>query len=128
MRTWAKDRREVYVISGSIFDRDGDGARDDDDDPNKEVTEPGSEVAVPSHFFKIVMTDAPNEGIDAIAIILPHQEFTFPTGALGIRDDELENHIETIREIEDVTGINFNPDVPDSVANVFETTPASDLW
>ena len=128
VRKWAKDRREIYVISGSIFDRDGDGVRDADDDPNKEVTEPGSEVAVPSHFFKIVITDKPNEDIDAIAVILPHQVFTFSDNTLGMRDAELESHIETIREIEEMTGINFNPDVPDSIANVFETTPATDLW
>ena len=42
VRKWARDHREVYVITGSIFDRDGDGVRDDDAD--KEVTESGSEV------------------------------------------------------------------------------------
>ena len=82
---------------GSIFDRDGDGVRDDDDD--KEVTELSSEVAVPSHFFKIVITDGPNEEIDALAVILPHQVFTFSSGGVGVRDQELENHIETIRDI-----------------------------
>ena len=128
VKKWAKDRKEIYVITGSIFDRDNDGVRDDDDDPNKVVTEAGSEVAVPSHFFKIVMTDRPNESVDTIAIILPHQVFTFPTNALRLRDQELENHIVTIRDVEDVTGINFNPDIPSTVANVIETTLALDLW
>ena len=50
VRKWARDHREVYVITGSIFDRDGDGVRDDDAD--KEVTESGSEVGVPSHFLR----------------------------------------------------------------------------
>ena len=35
VREWAQDRREIYVITGSIFDRDTDGVRDADDDPNK---------------------------------------------------------------------------------------------
>ena len=128
VRKWAKDRREIYVITGSIFDRDNNGVRDADDDPNKEVTEPGSEVAVPSHFFKIVMTDLPNQSVDSIAIILPHEVFTFATSAAALKDQELENHIVTIRDVEEVTGINFNPDIPDTVANVIETTLTLDLW
>ncbi len=128
VKKWAKDRREIYVITGSIFDRDNNGARDADDDPIKEVTEPGSEVAVPSHFFKIVMTDLPNESVDSIAIILPHQVFTFATNALALKDQELENHIVSIRDVEDVTGINFNPGIPAPVSNVIETSLTLDLW
>ncbi len=128
VRKWAKDRREIYVITGSIFDRDNDGIRDADDDPLKVVTETGSEVAVPTHFFKIVMTDLPNKSVDSIAIVLPHQVFTFATSAAALKDQELENHIVSIRDVEDVTGIDFNPDISAIVANVIETTLALDLW
>lgn len=128
IRDWAEERREIYVITGSIYDRDNDGVRDDDNDPLKVVTEPGSEVAVPTHFFKIVMMDRPNESVDSIAIILEHRAFSFATSAAALKNAELENNIVTIRDVEDVTGIDFNTDIPATVANVIETTLALDLW
>ena len=35
VRKWAEKYKEVYVISGSIFDDNGDGLRDDDESPKK---------------------------------------------------------------------------------------------
>ena len=45
-----------------------------------------------------------------------------------MKNAELENDIVTIRDVEDLTGIDFNPGIPGTVSNVIETTLALDLW
>ncbi len=74
------------------------------------------------------MMDRPNESVDSIAIILEHRPFSFATSGNAPKNQELENNIVTIRDVEDVTGIDFNPDIAGTVANVIETTLALDLW
>ena len=51
-----------------------------------------------------------------------------PSSDTALNDAGLENNIVTIRDVEDFTVIDFNPDIPATVANVIETILALDLW
>ena len=51
---------EVYVITGAVFDKDGDGSRDADSDADRMRTDKSNaQVAVPTHFYKIMLHERP---------------------------------------------------------------------
>lgn len=88
VRGWVQQRKNMYVFTGSIFS-----------DPEHYNTIGSNKVAVPTHFYKIVVscTEAGNN-LDAIAFILPNQQNP---------DEKLPKFITSIDEIERVTGLNF---------------------
>ncbi len=124
VRKWTVERSEVYVITGAVFDNDADVQRDPDS--AKITIKAGSEVAVPSHFYKILITDRPNQAMDALAVLLPHVDSS-PSGA-GASDQFLRDHTVSIRDIEAITGIDFNPAIDDGVEDSLETAVAADIW
>jgi DNA/RNA endonuclease G (NUC1) len=65
-----KLRDKIYVISGSVFDQDGDGQRDADGDAN--LVQPTDRVAIPTHFYKIILHERPNGFIESMTFLLPH--------------------------------------------------------
>lgn len=124
VRRWTEERAEVFIITGAVFDQDGNGVRDAD--TAKTPIQTGSEVAVPSHFYKILMTDRPNQDIDTLAILLLHEDSS-PTGAAA-RDQLLRANIVSIRDIEGITGVDFNAALDATAQNVIETAVAPDIW
>ncbi|QQS40030.1 MAG: DNA/RNA non-specific endonuclease [Acidobacteriota bacterium] len=101
---WAIDAGGIYVITGAIFDRDGDGKRDADS--AAEVVSPRNRVGIPTAFYKIVLHRRPNGVIDTIAFILQHNNSSSTN-----RNSYLVSKIASIDEIESVTGIDFFPDM-----------------
>lgn len=109
-RSWAKENETIYVISGSIMDRDGDGLRDADDvaarmhSKNKQ-----SRVAIPTSFYKIVAVVSVDGSLETLSILMPHNQ------ANPSRDEALgylTNHITSISDIERRTGLDFFPSGP----------------
>lgn len=66
-----------------MFDQDDDGARDPDHEAERMRT---GRVAVPTHFYKIILHERPNGFIDNVAILLPHTDENIPS-------DEYEEHL-----------------------------------
>jgi len=131
VRLWVadKDRGTVYVITGSIFDRNNDGKRDPDSSAKRMKSNNGkSRVAVPSHFYKIVIHQKSDGTIETISFLLPNDQ-TDLDGNPAFQ--YLEKHISSIEEIEAVTGLQFFPKVaqerPEAVAAV-EKARAAHLW
>ena len=55
VRRWARTYGKVYVTSGAIFDRNGDGIRDADDEAQRmKSNNDKSRVAVPTRYYKVV--------------------------------------------------------------------------
>ena len=127
-RDWAKRKGTIYIIAGSIFDRDGDGLRDDDSEASMLQTDTAARVAIPTHFFKIVIHARQNQIIDCLAFIFEHVNERVKSGR---RDEQLKGNLRSIDEIEKVTGITFLPDFtrerPDQAANL-KSGVASSLW
>jgi endonuclease G len=123
VRAWAKKRKNIYVMTGPIYaDKDYKTIG-----PNK--------VAVPSHFYKIVVSCTPNgstpsmefgtspltikgENIDVIAFIMPNKNL----GATPIK-----NYIATIDEVEKETGLNFLRELKDPIEKKLEAKKAA-MW
>jgi endonuclease G len=131
VRLWVKDqdRGTIYVITGSVFDRDNDGKRDPDASAKRMKSKNGkSRVAVPSHFYKIVMHQKDDGAVETISFLLPHDQ-------TDLDGDEafqyLENNIHSIEEIEAVAGLQFFPKVaqehPEAEAATLKAR-ASSLW
>ena len=131
VRLWVadKDRGTVYVITGSIFDRDNDGKRDPDASAKRMKSNNGkSRVAVPSHFYKIVMHQKEDGTMESIAFLLPHNQ-TDLGGDPAFQ--YLEKNIHSIEEIEAVAGLKFFPKVAQARPEAETATVkgrASSLW
>lgn len=111
VRLWVKDedRGTIYVITGSIFDRDNDGKRDPDASAKRMKSNNGkSRVAVPSHFYKILIHQKGDGTVETISFLLPHDQ-TDLDGDSAFQ--YLEQHIRPIEEIQAVAGLQFFPKV-----------------
>lgn len=95
VRDWTKSRGDLYVFTGPIFSS-----------TDKHI---GNGVTIPSAYYKIIY-DANLPG-DAIAFIVPH----FPANK-----EDLRNLIVSVDLVEEKTGLDFMPYVPDDMENKIE--------
>ncbi len=102
-RLWAQEHGTIHVLSGSVFDRDGDNARDADEAaPRMRSNSGAARVAVPSHFYKIIAVNRGPGEFETLSILMPHNEAN-PDGPAALR--YLEEHVTTVAAIERVAGI-----------------------
>ena len=97
------DTVDLVIVPGIAFDYNGDGLPDDKDDvPTIKHDKP---LAVPSHFYKIVIRNLPDGTIDAIAIITPHD---VPRRNKSNSLNYIQNQcLNSIDAIERISGFNF---------------------
>ena len=100
-RKWAQKYGCLYIVCGPIFLKSQEHERIG---PNK--------IPVPEAFFKVILCDNPLKGIGFIC-----------RNTDGNRKKDF--YVNSIRQIERVTGYDFFPILPDSIKNVVET--CSDL-
>ena len=124
VREWAVMLDSVYVITGGIF-KSGEEKIGDND------------LWVPEYFYKIVMDDEllngqttkdlapvnsskndPTNNKYAIAFIMPNE---------GV-DASLKNFVVSIDEIEEKTGIDFFPQIPDDLEKIIESDINIGYW
>lgn len=107
-RRWAKAFGIVYVLNGSIFDRDGDGRRDQDSAADHmQSNNHKARVAVPTAFYKILAVQHSDGTIETLTMLLPQDH--------AQHDDAeamtyLQQHVSTIAAVEQLTGLRFFPD------------------
>lgn len=108
VRTWAKARKALYVITGSMFDDDDNGTPDDPSDAKRMKSKSGKKrVAVPSHFFKILLHPCADGSTESIAFVLPHNNDRH-VGEDG--KQYLVDRVTSIAAIEEQSGVQFIPD------------------
>jgi DNA/RNA endonuclease G (NUC1) len=77
VRRWAVQYGTVYVTSGSIFDRDGNGIRDPDDTALRMTSNNGKKrVAIPSAFYKVIAVKDADGKVETLSILLPNDQVT----------------------------------------------------
>lgn len=109
VRKWVRTRGTVWVISGGFF------YDPKEEDPSSatgvviyKVIGP-NRVAVPTHFFKIVIAQNPDtSALEAIAFVLANRRYAEPYDAQG--------YVHSIQWIEERTGIHFMPELGPSSA------------
>lgn len=70
VRMWCNKRGDLFVITGAVFDKDGNGLRDADTDASR--VPPLNRVAIPTGFYKIIFNKHTLSADESIAILLPH--------------------------------------------------------
>ena len=105
VRKWAIKKGQIYVITGAVFDKNTDQQRDADGDADRMESNNGSQrVAIPTHFYKIILHTRPNGFIESMAFLLPHVD---SSPGSNQTDSFLISKPVRIDDIEAVTGIDF---------------------
>lgn len=103
-RYWAKKYNHLYVVTGGVLE------------PNLKTI--GSEkVSVPNYFYKVLL-DYTQPEIKAIAFLMPHKESKKP----------LYEFVVSIDELEQKTGIDFFPELPDNIEKQLEASKSYKNW
>ena len=106
-RRWASQRDQLYVISGSVFDRDGNGMRDPDSAAaHMKSNNKKERVAVPSAFYKVVAFRKPDGSVETVSVLLPHDESN-PTGPAALT--YLNQHVTDLATVERLSGLDLFP-------------------
>lgn len=105
VRYWSKKYKHIYVITGGLLN----------DTLTKTI---GKEnVTVPNSFYKVIL-DYTEPEIKAIAFLIPHKETSKPLYSFVISIDELEEK----------TGIDFFPELPDKIEKQLESNTNYKKW
>lgn len=103
-RTWAKRYGEVYLVAGPIF-------------KNDERRFFGiNKIPIPDAFFKVILCTSGNP--KALGFIFPNNG----------TQHKLEDYALTVDDVENATGIDFFPALPDSIENAVEAYANIDDW
>lgn len=103
-RRWAKEYGGVYIVCGPILYK------------GKHKTIGKNKVVVPEAFFKVVLRTGENP--KAIGFIYKNAEGNRPKG----------DYVNTVDEVERITGIDFFTSLPDDVENKVEATADIADW
>ncbi len=104
VRKWTEVRDELYVVTGPIYL------------PQELETIGPNNVAVPSHFFKVIFDPIRVEGI---AFVLPN-EYNLTRF--------LDSFIVSIGTVEDLTGLDFLRKLADPVEQLVEEHEQAQQW
>ena len=103
-RKWAKKYGEIYIVCGPVF-------------LNKEHETIGkNKIVVPEAFFKVILRLAPEPA--AIGFIVRNNE----------GKKKKDQYINTVDDVERITGIDFFPALPDSIENKIESYANIQDW
>lgn len=105
VRSMAYDNESIYVVVGPVLT----------DGPYKTIGE--SEVAVPNYFYKVIL-DYTDPEIKAIGFILPNENSSKSLASFAVSVDE----------VEEVTGLDFFPALPDDQEEEIEKSFNASRW
>lgn len=103
-RIWAKKYGDVYIVCGPVlFNR-------------KHETIGENRIVIPEAFFKVILRLKPDP--KAIGYIIRNNDGS----------KKRDQYINTIDEVERITGIDFYPSLPDEIENVVESNSNISDW
>ncbi len=105
VRTMAYDNGKVYVVTGPVLT----------DGPYETIGDNG--VAIPKRFYKTVL-DYTDPDIKAIGFVLPNEG----------SDRSLQSYAMSIDDVEEITGLDFYPALPDDEEEAIESTFRTSDW
>jgi endonuclease G len=105
VRNFADSEGAVYVVTGPVLT----------DGPYKTIGE--NEVSVPNAYYKVIL-DYEEPVLKAIGFVLPNE---------GSKSD-LKTFATTVREVEELTGLDFFHRLPDTQEELLETRYDTEAW
>jgi endonuclease G len=110
-RIWAREHGTIYVTSGAVFDRDGTPGRDPDDAAVRMAGGNGKQrVAIPSHYYKVLLRQDEEGVIHAISFLLENTNDASGTQWATVRP-AVEATLSSLAAIEAVADVTFFPDL-----------------
>lgn len=106
MRHWANIYDTIYIVTGPVLKTDGEQLR---------KIGHHNKVTVPNHFYKAVYCPSEHQ---AIGFLIPHE----------ISEKSLQNFVVTIDQLEDFTGLDFFPELDDTLENSIESSTDLKQW
>ena len=107
VRTWAIENDEIYIVTGPIL--------------SEEFAFLGSigsnSVSIPKYYYKVIL-DYKKPELKGIGFILENTKGQLPLVSYAI----------SIDNIEELTGIDFFPSLPDTIENIIEESFSIDKW
>lgn len=103
-RYWATKYKSLYIITGGVL-------------KNNLKTIGSEKVGVPNYFYKIIL-DYHEPEIKAIAFLIPHED----------SEKGLYQFVISIDEIEEMTGIDFFPEIEDDLEEKLEASTSYSNW
>lgn len=104
VRKWLVENPELYVVTGPIL--------------NKKFTTIGAnQVSVPEYYYKVIL-DITKPEIKAIGFLLKNEKSSEPLEVFAV----------SIDKIEELSGLDFFPTMPDDLENKLEQGVAKNLW
>lgn len=104
VRDWAAINPRLYVVTGPVF-------------AGNMETVGSNEVAVPPRYYKVVLAYTGSAG-KAVGILIDHEKSPAP----------LSSFLVTIDDVEEETGIDFFPNLPDSIEERIEGQFSPEDW
>ena len=111
IRGWVEQRGTLTIITGPVFEAEAKTV--------KYQVIGTSAVAVPTHFYKIVVDSKNEKSTDALAFLLPNKD---------LRGHEFGEYLISIRDIEKLTGLDFLSALPKEVQDKVESAKATRIW
>ncbi len=105
VRNFADTEGSVYVVTGPVLT----------DGPYKTIGP--NQVSIPNAYYKVIL-DYQEPELKAIGFVLPNE---------GSKED-LTNFATTVREVEEITGLDFFHRLSDPQEELLETTLSIDAW
>lgn len=104
MRSWALDNGAIYIVTGPVL-------------VQGLPTIGGNRVSIPNEYYKVIL-DYTQPEIHAIGFILPNASSSSSLAAFAVSIDEVENK----------TGIDFFPALPDDQETKLEKEVCNSCW
>lgn len=111
VRGWVQQRGRLTIITGPIFAVDNDQVTYDVIGENN--------VAVPTHFYKIVVDNNDPDNVQALAFMMPNE---------NLSGHNYSEYLTRIDDVESAAGIDFLSALPAAVQHTVESTRADDVW
>jgi|TARA_B110000208_G_scaffold118918_1_gene145459 endonuclease G len=104
VRDWAIEYGDIFVVTGGVLN-------------SSNITIGKEEVSVPMFFYKIILV---YDGLDTktIAFVMPNEKST----------EKLSNYVYSVDYLEDLTGIDFFPELPDNIEEDIEKKSILNQW
>lgn len=117
------EKKSAHVVTGAVFDRDGDGQRDADSAAERMA--PFNRVAVPTHFYKVVLHQREDGFIESLAVLLPHEDLSRNKAE---QLQWLNDHRVSIDTIEAVAGYDLFSGLADPVEAAVEAVVSDHVF
>lgn len=112
VQKWVQERGPLTIIMGPVFIASSAG----------QVSYPvigKDQVAVPTHFFKIVVDANDPANVQALAFLMPNED---------LAGHKFSEYLVSIDEIERLTGLDFLSALPEDVQARIEAQKAAAVW